>query len=311
MFCSNCGNKVDEEKFCGNCGNSLVPEISTAEVALPTTGLKRFVNILVDTVVKYIIILFFAFLSGVTGSEIFYAIGVILMVFYYIIFETIWQRTIGKLLTKTKVVNRDGTKPKFWKIVGRSLSRMIPFEALSFLIGSNPIGWHDSLSGTVVVPSSLTSEQISKIDYKKLKEKSSNNTGTIVLIVIVGGLFMIAIIGILASVVLASMNSARDKAQDASIQANLSGQVLYAENLKDIYGTNSYINVCDGEVIVTNLKVGDTRNQNKFYVCNDSENAYAIAVQTMNNKFFCVDNTTTPVRIDRMLLPNETSCLGE
>jgi len=44
----------------------------------------------------------------------------------------------------------DGNKPSFGLILGRSLSRIIPFDALSFL-GANAIGWHDTISKTRVI----------------------------------------------------------------------------------------------------------------------------------------------------------------
>ena len=69
---------------------------------------------------------------------------------YYVFFESIWQRTPAKFLTKTKVVMVDGSKPDFKHILGRTLARLIPFDHLSFL-SSHPVGWHDEFSGTLVV----------------------------------------------------------------------------------------------------------------------------------------------------------------
>ena len=88
---------------------------------------------------------------------------------YYLMFETIWQRTIGKMVTGTKVVGLDGEKPGFVTLLGRTLARFIPFEILSFLsAGKYPTkGWHDSLSHTLVVPKNLTPEQVRTIDLEK------------------------------------------------------------------------------------------------------------------------------------------------
>ncbi|MCX6717422.1 MAG: type II secretion system protein [Candidatus Taylorbacteria bacterium] len=55
-------------------------------------------------------------------------------------------------------------------------------------------------------------------------------------------LVVIAIIGILSSVVLASLNSARSKGADAAIKANLSGIRAQAELVYD--GPNNYNSVC-------------------------------------------------------------------
>ena len=70
-------------------------------------------------------------------------------------FEAVFQRSPGKFLTGTKVVNESGGKPTFGQILGRSLCRFIPFEAFSFLFGdsSRVVGWHDKFSGTLVVKS--------------------------------------------------------------------------------------------------------------------------------------------------------------
>ncbi len=77
--------------------------------------------------------------------------GVFFVVFflYYVVLELAFQRTLGKLLTGTRVVQTDGTPPTFGQVLGRTAARLIPFEALSFLFMDR--GWHDTLSGTQVV----------------------------------------------------------------------------------------------------------------------------------------------------------------
>jgi len=68
--------------------------------------------------------------------------------FYYLLFESFTGRTIGKYITKTKVVTKEGLIPSFSIIVGRTLGRFIPFDALSYL---GKEGWHDSWSDTRVI----------------------------------------------------------------------------------------------------------------------------------------------------------------
>lgn len=68
---------------------------------------------------------------------------------YFFILESTTGQTIGKMLTKTKVIAEDGSKPTSKAIAYRSLSRLIPFEPFSFL-GSTPTGWHDRISKTYV-----------------------------------------------------------------------------------------------------------------------------------------------------------------
>ncbi|MCO4291586.1 RDD family protein [Solitalea sp. MAHUQ-68] len=68
---------------------------------------------------------------------------------YYFIAEAVFGQTLGKIITRTHVVNDYGEKPGVLRILGRTLCRSIPFEAFSFLF--TPMGWHDSISKTYVV----------------------------------------------------------------------------------------------------------------------------------------------------------------
>lgn len=79
-----------------------------------------------------------------------YIFGTIVGTVYYTLFESITGRSIGKLITKTKVVNEEGGKPTFHALLIRSLCRFIPFEAFSFL-GAETKGWHDTISNTRVI----------------------------------------------------------------------------------------------------------------------------------------------------------------
>lgn len=84
---------------------------------------------------------------GKLGDHVFTIIG---MLIYYIGFESAFGVTFGKIITKTKVVTKNGHQPSFLHIVGRTLCRFIPFDQLSFLFVKNG-GWHDIVSGTAVV----------------------------------------------------------------------------------------------------------------------------------------------------------------
>ena len=69
---------------------------------------------------------------------------------YYPLFEGLTGRTLGKYITKTKVVTEKGEKPNFKTILLRTLCRLCPFEPISFF-GTERIGWHDEWSKTTVV----------------------------------------------------------------------------------------------------------------------------------------------------------------
>lgn len=68
---------------------------------------------------------------------------------YYMVMEYTYQKTVGKFITKTKVVLTDGSKPDVGVILLRTICRLIPFDAISFISGKD--GFHDTLSKTTLV----------------------------------------------------------------------------------------------------------------------------------------------------------------
>ena len=77
-----------------------------------------------------------------------FLVALLVVTLYYIFFEGLWARTPGKFVFGTVVVNEQGGRPSLGQIVGRTFSRLIPFEAFSFL---GERGWHDSIPKTFVV----------------------------------------------------------------------------------------------------------------------------------------------------------------
>lgn len=119
---------------------------------------KRFINMLLDTAGYYaLIFITFFFLALIIGNDFFvsnvllqYLISFGAYFFYFFVFESWLGKTPGKLITRTKVVDATGGKPTPGKIAGRSLSRLVPFDAFSFF-ADRPVGWHDQWSGTYVI----------------------------------------------------------------------------------------------------------------------------------------------------------------
>jgi len=66
---------------------------------------------------------------------------------YYFSFEAYNGQTIGKLFTKTKVVNMYNEKPSVGRILYRTVLRLNPFDIMSYLYGQEQ-GGHDLLSKT-------------------------------------------------------------------------------------------------------------------------------------------------------------------
>lgn len=69
---------------------------------------------------------------------------------YYLIFEGFFKTTLGKIITKTSLTTLSGDKISFYQTIIRTICRFIPFEPLSFF-SKEAIGWHDSLSKTMVI----------------------------------------------------------------------------------------------------------------------------------------------------------------
>ncbi|EMR02276.1 RDD family protein [Cesiribacter andamanensis] len=139
---------------------SLIPETNT--LVLATSG-KRFLNLIIDYVAAMIFatIVEFSLISvseqlGLTNPmDLLPVFSQLIWFFWSTIYYTFFEyvvngKTIGKMLTRTRVVNEEGEKPRFTQILGRSFARLIPFDAFSFL-GDEARGWHDRLPKTLVI----------------------------------------------------------------------------------------------------------------------------------------------------------------
>lgn len=121
---------------------------------------RRFVNCLVDSVGLAILIFVVAVAIIVTNSPILntplagFSFQIVMVLLYYVPAELLTGRTPGKIITRTRVVSRSGGPPTAKQIVGRTLLRLVPFDALTFF-ASGP-GLHDRASGTRVVMSRNT-----------------------------------------------------------------------------------------------------------------------------------------------------------
>lgn len=111
---------------------------------------QRFTNLLIDYFCFFALCFVLGGVIAVIGRpELAKLVSWPVMIGYYLFFEGIFNATPGKLVTRTRVVGRDGGKPSFGQILGRTFSRFVPFEAFSFLGGNS--GWHDRWSNTRVV----------------------------------------------------------------------------------------------------------------------------------------------------------------
>ncbi|MEL6804433.1 MAG: type II secretion system protein [Bacteroidota bacterium] len=109
-------------------------------------------------------------------------------------------------------------------------------------------------------------------------------------------LVVIAIIGILASVVLASLNSARSKGQDAAIRSNLNNARAQAEIFYDD-NSNSYAGVCAAVSSASPAGIADlvsaaTAAGTGTADCDDAAGAWAAEMVLEDAAtYYCVDST--------------------
>lgn len=99
--------------------------------------------------------------------------GLILLLLYptlYALCEYKWQRTPGKYITRTIVIDEFGNKPDLRAIISRSLIRLVPFEPFSCYGGNYSYGWHDKWTKTWVVTEDEL-ETIKKLQLEQSVEK--------------------------------------------------------------------------------------------------------------------------------------------
>ncbi len=139
-------------------------------------------------------------------------------------------------------------------------------------------------------------------------------------------LVVVAIIGILASVVLASLNTARAKGADAAVKANLTNTRAQAAIYYDSSTIPTYLAVCTTATtgigagvqaastaagtgtIVTTLTTAGTSTTT---VCHDTVAGYAASTplkQTGTQSYFCVDSAGAAMTTTNVLAASAVTC---
>ncbi|MFA6158784.1 MAG: type II secretion system protein [Candidatus Paceibacterota bacterium] len=111
-------------------------------------------------------------------------------------------------------------------------------------------------------------------------------------------LVVIAIIGILSSVVLASLNSARAKGADAAVKSNLANIRAQAEIFYDGTGNSSYTGLC-GDATIANMIAAAGKANGSWSGCTASTTnlpaqswvaSAALKNPTAPTGYWCVDS---------------------
>ena len=127
-------------------------------------------------------------------------------------------------------------------------------------------------------------------------------------------LVVIAIIGILSSVVLASLNTARAKGANAAVKSNMNGLRNQAELVYD-ESNNIYATVCDDAKIIQALEAASTAGTGATtnYVCNDDDNFWVAqsplkVADSDGSTYWCVDNGGAAKGSTTLLTGSDTAC---
>ncbi|MEI6142836.1 MAG: tetratricopeptide repeat protein, partial [Mariniphaga sp.] len=141
-----------------------IPEKAVNPELLKARRVIRLLNFIIDMIFIYFVISYgVGYALGYLGYGKYvlehpYLFNIIVIFIPYFFFEYFFGKTLGKWLTGTRVVNSSGGKPTVWQILGRTASRFIPFESLTFL-GKQKRGLHDTNSETYVVRDSENSSE--------------------------------------------------------------------------------------------------------------------------------------------------------
>lgn len=129
---------------------------SISELALKVGHGKRLANFFVDKIASLIIAV--VIVLSIMPTSYFerdnpimdYVLEAAALLAYYLLIEVPSARSLGKLITKTIVVDGDGNKASTSQLITRSFCRIVPFEHFSFL-GNDASGWHDKWSNTHLI----------------------------------------------------------------------------------------------------------------------------------------------------------------
>ena len=132
------------------------------ESSIVSSG-TRLIHTIVDSICLFILIFFLSFILGLfsfifgdflnindlTISLLEFTTILLAFFLYFVYMEFKFQKTVGKYITKTKVIMNDGRKPDLNEIFIRTACRLIPLDNISFIFTKN--GFHDRLSNTTVI----------------------------------------------------------------------------------------------------------------------------------------------------------------
>lgn len=119
-------------------------------------------------------------------------------------------------------------------------------------------------------------------------------------------LVVIAIIGILATIVVVNVNSARTKAQDVAIKGSLDSLRVGADLFYDNQIPNTYVGFCSS---ADYLKASSTIGAiSSAPVCYANSTSSAISAALKSTGYWCIDSSGNSMTAPSNLVANDTVC---
>lgn len=127
----------------------IYSNLSTNNQFVLASSSKRILHYIIDPIIILLTAIAVALIMKITKPEFLLIYFISIYLIYYISLEYFCFQTIGKVLTKSKVISTSGTKPSFSQICIRTVCRLIPYEQFSYI--NNNVVLHDKLSKTIVI----------------------------------------------------------------------------------------------------------------------------------------------------------------
>jgi uncharacterized RDD family membrane protein YckC len=152
-------------------------EFEIVENNIASKGI-RLANYIIDLIIFYLFMFTIGIFLGMIGADVRLILdndfpSRLLGMFFYALFMfgteiSFGGKSIGKIITGTKVVTEYGERPTVLDLLTRNFSRIVPFDQFSFL---GNLGWHDKWSNTRVV-------KAKSFDTEMLNNSSIEDIGT-------------------------------------------------------------------------------------------------------------------------------------
>lgn len=150
---------------------NLADDLNSLAQYTPADKGRRFVNFLVDNLLMQYVVGFatgyllalvlielapdflYEVINEPAGTLNYFLFTYMVAIFNYLVYYTLCEKlfkgyTLGKLLSGTRAIRKDGTELTWKDAFLRSLIRLVPFEVFSGL-GDEP--WHDTWTNTTVI----------------------------------------------------------------------------------------------------------------------------------------------------------------